>query len=61
MTKRLKLLLCCYACDPGSGSEPGMGWNFAKSISAHHEAHVIVETKYKQTNERLRGTLAEPR
>ena len=25
-----------------------MGWNFAKSISAHHDAHVIVETKYKQ-------------
>jgi glycosyltransferase involved in cell wall biosynthesis len=47
MTKRLKLLLCCYACDPGSGSEPGMGWNFAKSISAHHDAHVIVETKFK--------------
>jgi glycosyltransferase involved in cell wall biosynthesis len=48
MTKRLKVLLCCYSCDPGRGSEPGMGWNFAKSISAHHDAHVIVETKYKQ-------------
>jgi len=25
-----------------------MGWNFAKSISIHHDAHVIVETKFKQ-------------
>ena len=49
--KRRKVLLCCYACDPGHGSEPGMGWNFARSISAHHDAHVIVETKFKQSLE----------
>lgn len=41
--KRLKVLLCCYACDPGHGSEPGMGWNFARNIARQHEVHVIVE------------------
>lgn len=45
--KRLKVLLCCYACDPGYGSEPGMGWNFAKNIAQHHDVHVLVESKFK--------------
>ena len=41
--ERLKVLLCCYACDPGYGSEPGMGWNFASNIARHHDVHVLVE------------------
>lgn len=41
--KRLKVLLCCYACDPGYGSEPGMGWNFASHIAKKHSVHVLVE------------------
>lgn len=46
--KRLKVLLCCYACDPGYGSEPGMGWNFAYNIAQFHDVHVLVETKFKK-------------
>lgn len=45
--KRLKVLLCCYACDPGYGSEPGMGWNFASNIAKHHDVHVLVEEKFR--------------
>ena len=40
---RLKILLGCYACDPGFGSEPGMGWNFVSNIAKHHDVHAIVE------------------
>lgn len=40
---RLKVLLGCYACDPGYGSEPGMGWNFVSNIARHHDVHAIVE------------------
>lgn len=40
---KLKILLGCYACDPGYGSEPGMGWNFVSHIAKHHEVHAIVE------------------
>ena len=36
-------MLGCYACDPGYGSEPGMGWNFARNIAKHHDVHAIVE------------------
>lgn len=41
--RRLKILLGCYACDPGYGSEPGMGWNFASNIARFHDVHVLVE------------------
>lgn len=41
--KRLKVLLCCYACDPNHGSEQGMGWNFAYNIAKYHDVHVLVE------------------
>ena len=45
MPKKLKILISSYACSPFSGSEPGMGWNFIKSLSSYHELHVIVEKK----------------
>lgn len=50
-SQRLKVLLCCYACDPTRGSEPGMGWNFVYNISLHHDVHVIVEGKYRENLE----------
>ena len=49
-TGRLKVLLGCYACDPGYGSEPGMGWNFVSNIARHHDVHAIVEEgEFKET------------
>jgi glycosyltransferase involved in cell wall biosynthesis len=43
MTKKLKILVSCYACSPKRGSEPGMGWSFVNGLSKFHEIHVIVE------------------
>jgi glycosyltransferase involved in cell wall biosynthesis len=31
--KRLKVLISAYACEPGKGSEPGVGWNWVCQIS----------------------------
>lgn len=42
-TRRLKVLLGCYACNPFQGSEPGTGWNFVVNIAKHHDVHAIVE------------------
>ncbi|WP_019504089.1 glycosyltransferase family 4 protein [Pleurocapsa sp. PCC 7319] len=38
----MKILLSAYACEPNKGSEPGVGWHWAKEI-AHmgHEVWVI--------------------
>ena len=38
-----KILISAYACSPYHGSEPGMGWNFIKSLSSYHNIHVITE------------------
>ncbi len=30
---KLKVLISAYACEPGKGSEPGVGWNWVREIS----------------------------
>ncbi len=39
--RRLKVLLSAYACAPGTGSEPGVGWNVACELAKGHEVWVI--------------------
>lgn len=39
--KRLKILLVAYACRPGLGSEPGVGWNMAQELARHHEVWLL--------------------
>jgi len=39
----LKILLSAFACRPDRGSEPGVGWNWARSLSARHEVHVVTQ------------------
>lgn len=36
-----KVLVAAYACEPGKGSEPGVGWWMCQAISHEHEAWVI--------------------
>ena len=31
--KRLRVLISAYACEPGKGSEPGVGWNVAQEMA----------------------------
>lgn len=38
---RFKVLVSAYACEPGRGSEPGIGWHWLRQISRFHEAWVI--------------------
>ena len=37
----MKVLVGAYACRPGEGSEPGMGWNTARELARHHEVWVL--------------------
>lgn len=37
----MKILLSAYACEPGKGSEQGVGWNFAQQLARTHEVWVI--------------------
>jgi glycosyltransferase involved in cell wall biosynthesis len=37
----LKVLVSAYACEPGKGSEPGVGWNVARELSSRVSLWVI--------------------
>ena len=40
-TTRRKVLLSAYACGPGRGSEPGLGWNALVAIARDHDVWVL--------------------
>ena len=37
----MKVLLSAYACEPGRGTEPGVGWNTAWEMAKYHEIWVL--------------------
>jgi glycosyltransferase involved in cell wall biosynthesis len=37
----LNVLISAYACRPGEGSEPGVGWNLAWEVSKYHKVWVL--------------------
>ena len=39
--KHLKILVSAYACRPSEGSEPSIGWNFAKEAAKYHQVWLI--------------------
>jgi len=50
--KPLRILLSAYACEPGKGSEPGVGWNWALSLARRgHQVWVITRTNNREAIE----------
>jgi glycosyltransferase involved in cell wall biosynthesis/thymidylate kinase len=49
---RKKILVVAYACQPGHGSEPGVGWRMCEAISREHEAWVITRENNRADIER---------
>jgi hypothetical protein len=41
MPRRLRVLLSAYACEPGKGSEPEVGWQWATRLARDHDVTVI--------------------
>ena len=41
MGRNLKVLISAYACRPGEGSEPGVGWQVVRELVKHHQIWVI--------------------
>ncbi|NJR39882.1 MAG: glycosyltransferase [Leptolyngbyaceae cyanobacterium CSU_1_4] len=37
----MKILMSAYSCEPGRGSEPGVGWNMVRAVAQHHEVWVL--------------------
>ena len=39
--RRRRILLGAYAASPARGSEPGVGWNVARALAAHHDVTLL--------------------
>ena len=37
----MRVLLSAYACEPGKGSEPGVGWNSLRQVARYHDVWVL--------------------
>ena len=52
----MKVLLSAYSCEPGRGSEPGVGWNMAQAIAKHHSVWVL--TRPDESKNQIEAELA---
>jgi glycosyltransferase involved in cell wall biosynthesis len=39
--ERPKVLLCAYSCEPGRGSEPGIGWNVLRALAERNDVWLL--------------------
>jgi len=46
---RLRVLLSAYACGPGRGSEPGIGWNAVTEIARDHDVWVMTSLENRDS------------
>jgi glycosyltransferase involved in cell wall biosynthesis/thymidylate kinase len=51
-TPRKKVLVSAYACEPGRGSEPGVGWRMCEAISRECDAWIITRKNNRAAIER---------
>lgn len=49
---RLKVLLSAYACEPGKGSEPGVGWSWVHQVARFHDVWVLTRANNRAAIER---------
>jgi len=57
---RRKILVAAYACEPNSGSEPGVGWNMCQAISKANEAWVVTRKNNRDQIERAMALQPNP-
>lgn len=51
----MKILLVAFACGPGQGSEPGVGWKTARLLSRHHRVVVLTSPRHQEAIEKMRA------
>jgi len=55
----MRVLLSAYAFEPNSGSESGVGWNWATRLAAHHEVVVLTRATNRAKIESVAAELPE--
>jgi glycosyltransferase involved in cell wall biosynthesis len=46
-----RVLMSAYACEPGKGSEPGVGWNWVRQIARRHDVWVVTRASNREAIE----------
>lgn len=49
----MKVLVSAFACEPGQGSEPGIGWNCVRQVARFHEVWVLTWGEQRPAIERI--------
>ncbi len=52
----MKVVISAYSCEPGKGSERGVGWNVAREIARYHEVWVL--TRPDESKDAIEAELA---
>jgi glycosyltransferase involved in cell wall biosynthesis len=52
----MKVLISAYSCEPGRGSERGVGWNVAREVAKYHEVWVL--TRPDESKDAIEAELA---
>lgn len=47
----MRILISAYACEPNRGSEPSVGWNWAREIARYHDVWVITRANNRSVIE----------
>lgn len=47
----MKILVSAYACEPGKGSEPAVGWHWSRQLARRHDVWVITRTNNREAIE----------
>lgn len=45
----MNVLISAYSCEPGKGSERGVGWNVAREVAKHHQVWVFTRPDESQS------------
>jgi glycosyltransferase involved in cell wall biosynthesis len=57
MSRRLKVLISAYACEPHKGSEPEVGWQWSLQMARFHDVTVLTRSNNREVIEKELGLL----
>jgi glycosyltransferase involved in cell wall biosynthesis len=60
MDERRNVLMSAYACEPGRGSEPEVGWRWATEMARYHKVTVVTRANNRPAIESALESLPEP-
>ena len=43
----MRILVSAYSCEPGRGSEPGVGWNFVSQLARRHDVWSLTRATHR--------------